>query len=192
MPWKPAYVTATDLKAFLDITDSVDDARLGFLAEAASRQVDEWCNRQFGQTGLAARVYYGPAYYHDAAGLWCVEVDDIQNTTGLLVGGVSLATSGGVLLPVNAAAEGVPFERIGFTSAPTMPLTVTAAYGWNTVPQQVQEAVKLQASRLSARRTSPFGVAGSPDQGSEIRLSAKLDVDARGLLSRLKRRARGA
>jgi hypothetical protein len=35
----------------------------------------------------------------------------------------------------------------------------------------------LQASRFYARRDSPYGVAGSPDLGSEVRLLSKVDPD---------------
>jgi hypothetical protein len=35
----------------------------------------------------------------------------------------------------------------------------------------------MQASRLLSRRDAPFGIAGSPEMGSEMRLLAKLDPD---------------
>ena len=51
-----------------------------------------------------------------------------------------------------------------------------------------QEATLLQASRLAARRDSPFGVAGSPDAGSEMRLLARVDPDVAVALEPYRRR----
>lgn len=49
-------------------------------------------------------------------------------------------------------------------------------------PEPVKLAAMIQASRLSKRRDSPFGVAGSPEFGSELRLLSKLDPDVETLL----------
>jgi hypothetical protein len=49
-------------------------------------------------------------------------------------------------------------------------------------PAPVKLACMLQASRLVKRRDSPFGVAGSPEFGSELRLLSKLDPDVENLL----------
>jgi hypothetical protein len=48
----------------------------------------------------------------------------------------------------------------------------------------VEQATLLQASRFHARRFSPYGVAGSPELGSELRLLAKLDADVELALSK--------
>jgi hypothetical protein len=54
---------------------------------------------------------------------------------------------------------------------------VTALWGWTAVPVAVKQATLLQASRFFSRRHSPYGVAGSPELGSEIRLLARVDPD---------------
>ena len=41
----------------------------------------------------------------------------------------------------------------------------------------VPTSLYIQASRLAARRGSPWGIAGSPTDGNEIRLLAQLDPD---------------
>ena len=56
-------------------------------------------------------------------------------------------------------------------------MKVTARWGWAAVPSTIKQATLLQASRLLARRDAPFGIAGSPDVGSEIRLLARVDPD---------------
>jgi hypothetical protein len=196
--WKPDYITGEQLAAYLRVDDSVDDAEFGIWATAASRAIDRKTNRQFGQLAApAARTYRRTPFYDATTGLWLLEIDDVQDTAGLLVNGVAYASSGAVLLPDNALDEGKPYERLGFTdppipSYPGLPATnvVTARFGWSAVPAQVPAAAKLQANRWNARRRSPFGVAGSPDQGSEMRLLAKLDPDVATTLAGLSRRRR--
>jgi hypothetical protein len=198
MTWKPDYVTAVQVADFLRISDTVDNTQFGMWATAASRAVDDKTNRQFGQLAApAARTYRRPAVYNPASGLWELEIDDVQDVTGMLVAGVAYASAGAVLLPDNAPADGKPWERLGFTMQPLLPTAgapmttvITARWGWTTVPAQVTGACYLQSARWAARRDAPFGIAGSPDQGSEIRLLAKLDPDVATTLAGLSRRRR--
>lgn len=199
MPWKPDYITTADLKSYLDIGDAVDDVQLATWCTAASRAIDRRCNRQFGQLAApAARVYRRPAVYDPTTGLWLVEIDDLQDLTGLTINGVAYASSGAVLLPDNAPADGVPWTALGFADDPLLwygygarpAMTNVGRWGWTAFPAQVVGAAKLQSNRWNARRRSPFGVAGSPDQGSEMRLLAKLDPDVATTLAGLSRRRR--
>jgi hypothetical protein len=196
VPWKPDYITTADLKLYLSVGDAVDDVQLAVWVTAASRAIDKRTNRQFGQLAApAARTYRRTPYYDPTTGLWLLEIDDVQDATGLLVNGVPYASSGAVLLPDNAPGDGVPWERLGFTTCPIpsypgMPATnvVTSRFGWTAFPAQVIGAAKLQSNRWNARRRSPLGVAGSPDQGSELRLLARLDPDVATTLAGLSRR----
>jgi hypothetical protein len=196
--WKPDYITATDVAAYLRVDDTVDNVEFGIWATASSRAIDKRTNRQFGQLAApAARTYRRAPHYDPTCGLWVLEIDDVQDATGLQVNGTAYASSGAVLLPDNAPADGVPWERLGFTvqpipSYPGQPVTnvVTARFGWTAVPSQVVAAAKLQCSRWNSRRDSPYGIAGSPDAGSEMRLLAKLDPDVATTLLGLSRRRR--
>lgn len=198
MPWAPDYITLADGKAFLRVTDALDDVEIGNWITAASRAVDRRCNRQFGQLAApAARVYRRPAVWDPMSGLWIREIDDTQDLTGLTVGGVAYASSGAVLLPDNAPADGRPWTALGYADMPEMsypgvPLAVTvvARWGWTAVPTQVVAATKLQINRWNSRRDSPFGVAGSPSDNSEVRLLSKLDPDVAVTLAGLSRRRR--
>lgn len=198
MPWKPDYITTADLKLYLDIGDVVDDVQLATWCTASARAIDKRCNRQFGQlAGPAARTYRRPPVLNPETGLYELEIDDVQDVTGALVNGVAYASAGAVLLPDNAPADGLPWTRLGFTtcqtvSTPGAPVAnvITMRWGWTAVPSQVVGASKLQANRWNARRRSPLGVAGSPDQGSEIRLLARLDPDVATSLAGLSRRRR--
>lgn len=198
MTWAPDYVTAADLKAYLEISDAVDDTLLTGWATSASRAVDNWANRQFGQVASpVARTYREVPFYNPRSGLWEQQIDDVQDLTGLLVGGVAFASSGAVLLPDNAALNGEPYTRLGTLLQPygpspgvTVTTVITARYGWTAVPAQVIAACRLQAARWNFRRNAPGGVAGSPDQGSEVRLLAKLDPDVSVVLAGLGRTRR--
>ena len=49
-------------------------------------------------------------------------------------------------------------------------------------PDAVKDACLIQAARFFSRRTSPHGIAGSPESG-ELRLLNSLDVDVQQLLA---------
>lgn len=198
MPWKPDYITTAQLKSYLDIADAVDDVELATWCTASSRAIDDHCNRQFGQLAApAARTYRRAPVYNPETSLWELEIDDVQDVTGALVNGVAYASSGAVLLPDNAPADSLPWTRIGFATCPTLSYpgapvanVMIMRWGWTAFPTQVVGAAKLQSNRWNARRRSPFGVAGSPEQGSEIRLLARLDADVSPVLAGLARRRR--
>jgi hypothetical protein len=194
--WKPDYVSATDVAGYLRVDDAIDNGQFGIWATAASRAIDKRCNRQFGQLAApAARTYRRTPFYDPTTGLWLLEIDDVQDVTGLLVNGVAYASSGAVLLPDNAPADGVPWTRLGMLTwpVPSWPggpqsNVLTARWGWTAVPSQVVAAAYLQCARWNSRRDSPYGVAGSPDQGSQMRLLARLDPDVATTLAGLSRR----
>lgn len=195
MVWKPDYLTLVEAKAFLRVSDVLDDAEIGNLVTAASRAIDTRCNRQFGQeAGPVSRVYRRPAVWDPLSGMWVRQIDDVQTSTGLTVGGVAYASSGATLLPDNAPADGLPWTALGVADQPDVSyqgspvsLTVVARWGWTAVPTQVVAAAKLQINRWNARRDSPFGTAGTPADGSEIRLLARLDPDVSVTLAGLAR-----
>lgn len=183
MAWAPDYVTASDFKSYVNIVDTDDDVKIPFAIAAASRAVDRATNRQFGLVAAPeARVY--TARWDKNRCRWVIEIDDLQTLTGLTVTTAAGAITPVISQPGNAAQKGVPWTRLVVdpTSAvkPTGKedeVTVTARWGWTTVPVAVQQATLLQAMRFFTRKEAPFGVAGSPDLGSEMRLLAKVDPD---------------
>lgn len=52
------YATLNEAKAFLGITDSVDDAIIERSVESASRTIDRMTNRRFYQDAVATARYY--------------------------------------------------------------------------------------------------------------------------------------
>src|SRR5215213_3992412 len=102
MTWKPDYLTLSEAKGFKRLTDSVDDVELAVYIGAASRAIDNHCNRQFGKTaGAEARLY--TAWYNDERARWIVDVDDFQSAAGLVVTIGGVVTTSFVKEPVNAA-----------------------------------------------------------------------------------------
>lgn len=183
MAWAPDYASLVEFQGYAR-TDASDDVEAGFAIAAASRGVDYTTNRQFGQVDASEERFYEarPDY---KGGYWVVDIDDLYDATGVVVVVDSDPLTTFRFEPMNAPAEGKPYERLVFTSEsefyPTGAvgeISVTSdKWGWPAIPSAVIEATLIQAFRLFTRRSAPFGVAGSPDSGSEVRLLAKLDPD---------------
>lgn len=204
MAWAPSYVAVSDLKAYLGIDDTDNDAQLTLAISAASRAIDRYCRRQFGLVAAPEARYY-TARWSRRRGLWVVPIDDLMSAVGLVAkvdtaGDGTYATtivSGTyVLRPRNAAVKGEPWTEVAFLdTAAALPtgvdgeVQITAPWGWTAFPDTVKQACLLQGSRVYARKEAPFGIAGSPD-GSELRLLAKVDPDVAVMLVGYRKMAR--
>lgn len=178
MTWAPDYTTGVLLKRYLNIQNNADDAFIDLWITTCSRNVDDFCGRQFGQTAALEARTYTPIWDRHL-GAWVTYVDDVQDVTGLAVADEDAAAVADYdLEPVNAVAKGRPYERI-ITTTSTGKLTLTAKWGWTAVPAAASVGMLLQAARVAARRDSPFGISGSPAEQGEIRLLAQLDPDFR-------------
>ena len=205
MAWEPDYISTEELAAYLRIGDADDDVELALDISAASRAVDVAAGgRQFGKTdGLETRTY--PVRWTQSIAMWIADIDDLMILDGLVVQASTTiltaaqpgsgVTSGQYYLePFNAAQLGRPYEgmNVGFASIPPIGygeriISVTAQWGWPKVPDTIKLATRLQAARFAIRRQAPFGVAGSPQMGSELRLLAKADPDVEVAVRRYKR-----
>jgi gp6-like head-tail connector protein len=184
--WEPDYVTLPEVKSYLRIGDIADDAQLGVWITTASRAVDAFCHRQFGQTAAPELRRYATTWDR-IEGVYYAQIDDLQTIAGLIVLDASATVlTSYTLLPYNALQKGKPYERISTSSAG--PLAITGSWGWTSVPVPVKSATLLQVSRFAARRDSPYGIAGSPGDGSEMRLLASLDPDVKTSLGSKYRR----
>lgn len=173
--WAPDYITLEDLKDVVDIDDAEDDTYLSLIPSTTSRAVDRATLRQFGQVDTVEQRTYRVRYSR-SRGVWRVIIDDVQDTTGLV-----MPNEDYTLGPENADKLGKPWTYADFTEDPTGDrcgfTSMTALWGWTAVPDAVKLASFLQGNRWSSRKDSPFGVAGSPDQGTELRLLARVDPD---------------
>lgn len=181
MAWEPDYCTAEELKHFVRIGDTDDNAEVALAITGASRAIDLHCNRQFGKDSAPTTRYYRSKVLGPCTRT--VKIDDVMTEVGLTVVTHDIAAKAitHTLMPINNAAKGKPWTMLRLPShVPTVDfedVAVTATFGWTAVPTPVKEACLLQASRFLARREAPFGIAGSPDQGSEMRLLARVDPD---------------
>lgn len=184
MTWAPDYLTLEQYKAYPRIDDDVDDDELPSAITAASRAIDDHCNRQFGKVAAPESRVYTAWYNYDRC-RWMVSIDDLQTTVGLTVTIGGVAVTYHTLEPRNAVAEGKAWTTLVIaasaevqpSSADEYEVDIVASWGWSAFPGSVVQACKLQTSRFAARRDSPFGVAGSPQLGSELRLLARVDPD---------------
>jgi hypothetical protein len=191
-----AYATLAELKGFVSIplADTADDTTLQLALDSASLQVDHFCDRTFAAGSVSTRHYA-------ATDTGRLEVDPISTLTGLVV--ATDDNDDGTydtpwtintdfrLEPTNAAAVGDPWTRLVSLGTRWFPrlqyrlgVAVTASFGWpgGVAPAAVKHATLLQAARTWKRKDAPFGVAGSVEFGSEVRLLAKLDPDVESLL----------
>jgi len=178
------YCTQNQLKAFVGIptSDSQDNDLLDDAVNAASRQIDAFCGRQFYQDGsTSARKFFTDDLYR-------LRVDDISTTTGLVVkyddddDGVyeeTVSSSDYQVLPINGVVGGIqgnPFYIIELISDGNheWPLDyssnrpraeITAKWGYASTPEQIRQATLMLASELFAMRNAPLGVAGVGDFG---------------------------
>jgi hypothetical protein len=196
MPWAPDYVdldtAGEDIQDFLRIDDSADDYWLSLAVSAASRTLDRHCRRQFGRTDVAEERRYRVRYNRNQ-GVNVADVDDLMDTTGLTLNGDVLTSA--EVHPANATFEQRPWTQLVIPDDVVASLdrpfvTVGARWGWLVVPEIVEQATAIQAGRVASRRNALFGVAGSPDAGSEVRLLARLDPDVAVMVSVLRRNTR--
>lgn len=194
MTWAPDYCTRQELKDYIGIGDNADDAFVDIWITTVSRNVDDHCRRQFGQVAAAEDRYYTPVYdRHQCA--WIVDIDDLQDTTGFTLEdadgtAIPVQTStvdGYQLWPRNAAAKGRPYTQLKIKVDPGAEVTGNGLWGWSSQPAAVKTGLFLQGARLNKRRSSPFGISGSPQEQGEIRLLAQLDPDFRTSLKPLVR-----
>lgn len=193
------YATLPEIKSYVGIPsgDTADDTLLELAVESASREIDMYVGRRFWiDPTVVTRVY---TTTDEAA----VDIPDgIATTTGLVVktdddDDGTYETTWTIdtdfrLEPVNAAADGLPWTRLVATGDRLFPTTVyrgvqvTAKGGFATVPTPVKQACLILAGKLFKRKDAVFGVAGSPEYGSEVRILAG-DRDAERLLSTYRR-----
>ena len=189
------YCTLAEVKSALRITDTVDDTLLELSVEAASREIDGYCQRIFYTRTAQTRVYTPESYF-------LCQIDDLVTLTTL-----QTATDGSnfdttwtaanyQLEPLNGVSggfQGQPFTRIRAVDDYVFPVymlneatvKVIGTFGWPALPIDVKQACILLAMRQFKRYDSPLGVAGFGDMGA-LRVG-RTDPDVEALLSPYKR-----
>jgi hypothetical protein len=176
-------------------TENDQDAELDIARLAAESSVKRFCGRDFEVAGTSATArWFTPTSYYN---LW---VDDFANTTGLVVAtddnddGTAEATWTAAdyeLHPLNGKINGetVPYNSILAVNARWWPMcnrrkgsvSVTARWGWASVPDAVKQAALIQAAADFKRKDSPHGVAAFGEFGP-FRVRGTMDPRAAELL----------
>ena len=188
------YATLSDVKAALRITDNVDDSLLEISIEAASREIDGWCERVF-TSSTATRIYR-------PTDVFSVDVDDLQSITTLKtdsdgdgVFDVTWETTDYQLNPLNGIAGGIstPYTQVRAIGEYLFPIyeprnvnsneasiQITGVWGWPSVPTAVKQACIILSMRQFKRYDSPTGVMGFGDLG--VMRIGRVDPDIEKLL----------
>ena len=187
------YCTLEQIKRSAGITDTVDDALLELAVEAASREIDGVCERQFYQT--TTRRVYAP---RDS---FIAEIDDLVSHTHIKT---STAADGVFdetwtstdyqLEPLNGLAGGIetPANLIRAIGDYTFPVSngeatveVNGTFGFASVPTAITQATVILGSRIFKRNDSPLGVAGFGEIGV-IRVG-RIDPDVEAMIMPFKK-----
>lgn len=200
------YAQLADIKATLDLAgETFADPDINLGLSAASRAVDNICERRFWLDADATSI----RYYTPRRSGKLLQVDDLVTFGSLQTDNDGDGTfehswtvnSDFVFEPLNAAADGEPFtmvrvhpngrfclpgERVGIVNSSVVPRSVklTGQFGWAEVPDGVEQATGILASRLMRRaREAPFGMIGfAMEGGTSVTALARNDPDVMMLL----------
>jgi hypothetical protein len=173
-PAPTPYVSLPDFREYLKISDTTRDAILTRAIRAASRSIDAMCGRHFylDWAPTARTIRTRGQTYLDGADFALI-VPDIAEASTVVVSGRTVTT--------DDPDSGQAIARLYSASPwPETKVVVTARWGWPAVPDDVEQAALILASRLYKRRDSPEGVLGSAEWGT-IRVSRR-DPDVGALL----------
>lgn len=182
------YTTLEALKGRLGNVPDNQDAKLEQMIEAASRQIDDLCNRHFYTATAETRIF--TAEWHDM-----VMIDDLISLTALVtddIGNRTYTTTWTAndydLEPYNAAAMNRPYTSLMLNPNTTLafPRTrrgvkITGNWGWPSIPEPIEEACLLIAVRLNQSAKAPYGTAGVLQDGA-VQYTPRVDPQVRQLL----------
>ena len=164
------YATVEDLKerfSAIPDDDDTEDGSFQAAITAASRAVDDYCNRSFGLDDDPSPRRFVPVDGRR------VHIDDAAEVVSVSVAGSMLSGDAVNLYPLNGVYRGQsgwPYRRVVSVVGDVFPIgsasvTVTAVWGWPDVPAVVREATLIVAEETWKLRDTPFGIAGSAEFG---------------------------
>jgi hypothetical protein len=187
------YGSTADLKGRLNIEpdDTSRDALLLSALGAASRGIERATGRRFWLDPAPVARVYNPrrrlVRQEDGELLLTNDIgsiDDMVVELGQAGSDSFAAVTGYETWPDNALADGEPITGLlrpmNIWAIPITRIRITARFGWPEVPDEVNEAALIQATRLFKRKDSPEGIIGSAEWGV-VRLSRR-DPDVWNLI----------
>jgi len=181
------YVTPQILRSRFGINDSIDDYEVHAACFAASRSLEEYCERVFWRTLPEARVFDAEKVFRLDLPIWSELVSVTAIATDANSDGTWETTWTAAdyqLLPLNPGAAPEPrsydtIEAIGTKQFPVLTQVgqrhgrtqVTGVWGWAAVPYGIRMAAAVLASEAFRLRDAPFGIASFGEWGA-IRVRA--------------------
>ena len=185
------YLTRADLKTALAIgtADTADDSVLDEIATTVSRMIDDYTGQFFYQ------IAGGTAYY-TAANPAFVPTDPFTSISQLASdndGNGTFSTiwtaADYIASPYNAAVFSEPYRAVQTAPGANIAFPYIARgvrlignLGWAAVPAAVKQAAIIQATAVYEARKAPFGIVGSTEQGTVLRMSSRMHPEAQLLL----------
>lgn len=155
------YVDRITFRNTVSIPDLATDADIDVALGAASRAVEQVCNRRFWKDESPTQRLFTAESWRLCMIDDCADVDTVEVSRD--GGATYTATTGFRTFPLNAAADSEPVlwleaNGIHFPTC-TAGVRVTGSFGWPEVPAQVPQFVTILAARLLKRaREAPFGI----------------------------------
>lgn len=169
------YCTIEALKSSFKDTRNVDDLEYHAACFAASRSLEQYCQRTFYRTASQVRTL-------NPTGRYCLDLPpfyDLVSVTALSVSGSTWGTSGYQLLcddntpNINAGPELKPYVKVkaigGTYPAPVASaradvVEITGVWGWPSVPWAIKKAAEIVAAETFKLKDSPgMAAAGYED-----------------------------
>lgn len=183
------YLTRVELKSYMGLETSGKDAEVDAAISSASREIERHARRQFNDAGTASVRRYR------SINRYSIAVDDFWTAAGFKLEidvnsdgtWVEVASTEYELTPYDRLRDGLPwvYWRIEMVGSTKLPITrragvrVTARWGWEGVPADVKQAVKMLASDTFQIKDSRMGVAGSDQFGTIVRVQQNSLVAAK-------------
>jgi hypothetical protein len=173
------YATVPQMKERLTLEDddTVEDTQLLRALKSASRGINHFCGRQFNDKGSASARVYRPGRED------LLKLDDFHSLDGLVIKtddgdsgtyGTTWTEADYELEPLNGVVngeEGWPWWRIRAVGSRRLrcgrraSVQVTARWGWESVPDDVNESCLVSAVEIFKLKDTPFGVGGYSEFG---------------------------
>lgn len=183
------YLTVADFKEAVGKETDEDDATILRALKSASRQIDGYCGRFFGQSAddeiqyITARAWYS-RYGMYASGVAVeapefVTLSEIAFDDGSLLYADVVDAESYSFLPAESVNLSEPYSAIDLATNIGWPtgrnyVRLTGTFGWPAVPDVIMEATHLIANRLRSLWTAPFGATGAGEMGSGLNMTAAL------------------
>lgn len=178
------YCTVAEFKARVGEAVNAQDELLTQVLLAASRQIDNFCARSFGQGGSVDAPESRYFTWQSWRGGAVLGVDDlisvaaISTDDGSRSWATEVASDAYELSPLDAVQRGEPYTQITLL-ADAWPrgdgyVRISGVWGWPSVPDPIREACQMLANRQKSLWKAPFGQTGAGEMGAGLDMTAAL------------------